>query len=134
MIKGVGIYRNKARNIKKLAEMLIEDFDGEVPADFDSLLRLPGIGRKSANVILAVGFKKPGLGVDTHVQRVANRIGLANERQPAKTEIELKKILPMEMWGKAHQLLIYHGRNVCKARRPECDKCIIEDLCQKKVG
>ena len=133
MIKEVGLYRNKARNIKKLSIMLVENFDRQVPEDFNSLMCLPGIGRKSANVILAVGFNKPGLGVDTHVHRVANRIGLVKEERPEKTEIRLKSLLPEEIWGVAHHVLIYHGRSVCKARKPECDKCIIEDLCKKII-
>jgi len=133
MIRGVGLYRNKAENIKKLSIMLMEEFNGQIPQDFDSLMRLPGIGRKSANVILSVGFNKPGLGVDTHVHRVANRLGLVTENRPEKTEFKLKRLLPEEKWGQAHYLLIYHGRSVCRARKPECNKCVVEELCKKII-
>lgn len=132
-IKGVGLYRNKAKNIKELALILIDKYAGQVPAEFEELMKLPGVGRKTANVILAVGFKKPGLGVDTHVQRVANRLGLVNEKNPEKTEAALKKIIPENRWGQAHHLLIFHGRRVCKARKPLCAECVLEDLCQKRL-
>lgn len=132
-IKGVGLYHNKARNIKKLAQVLVEKYVGEVPEDFDSLLSLPGVGRKSANVIVSVGFDKPGLGVDTHVTRVTNRLGLVSTTNPAVIEKILKELIPETKWGKAHHLLIYHGREICHARKPQCDKCVLNKLCSKII-
>lgn len=132
-IKGVGLYKNKAKNIKNLSIILLEKYDGEVPGDFDALIDLPGVGRKSANVVLAVAFNLPGLGVDTHVQRVSNRIGIVSEKTPEKTERALKAIIPQELWSISHHLLIFHGRRVCKARKPDCEHCCIEADCQKKI-
>ncbi len=133
-IKGVGLYKNKAKNIKNLSGVLLEKYAGEVPGDFDALIDLPGVGRKSANVVLSVAFNQPGLGVDTHVQRVANRIGIVNEKTPEKTEKALKAIIPRELWSISHHLLIFHGRRVCRARRPDCEHCCIEADCLSKQG
>lgn len=133
LIRGVGIYKNKAQNLKNLAIKLIEQYDGQVPDSFEELLTLPGVGRKSANVIMAVGFNKPGLGVDTHVQRVAYRLGLASGKKPNVTELELKEQIPPEKWGEAHHLLIYHGRTICKARKPDCERCPIYELCRRQM-
>lgn len=131
LIYGVGLYRTKARNIKKLSQVLIEDYQGKVPDVFEELLKLPGVGRKSANVILAVGFNKPGLGVDTHVHRVVNRIGMVKAKNPEKTELGLKELIPMELWSESHHLFISHGRKVCSARNPGCSECIINGLCAR---
>ncbi len=131
LIYGVGLYRTKARNIKKLAQYLIENFRGSIPDEFAELLKLPGVGRKSANVILAVGFNKPGLGVDTHVHRVVNRIGLVSAKNPEKTEQALKELIPEELWGEAHHIFIAHGRQICTARKPDCQECIINEECRK---
>lgn len=133
-IKGVGIYKNKAKNLQRLSLILLDKYAGEVPQDFEQLLELPGIGRKSANVIMSVGFNQPGLGVDTHVHRVVNRIGLVEEKHPEKTEKALKAILPVELWSISHHLFIFHGRRVCKARRPACENCCIESYCQKVIS
>jgi len=130
-IKGVGLYHSKAQNIKTLASMIMEKYSGQVPSELEELLKLPGVGRKTANVVLAVGFKKPGLGVDTHVHRVANRLGLVAEKSPEKTEIALKRIIPVDWWIKAHHLLIFHGRKVCKSRKPLCSACVVNDLCSR---
>lgn len=130
IIKSVGLYRSKAAHLVATAEMIVEEYGGEVPADFDSLLKLPGVGRKTANVLLANAFGKPGLGVDTHVQRVANRIGLCAEKRPEGTEKRLKELIPEEDWGKAHHLLIFHGRRVCQARKPDCPSCVLKDICK----
>lgn len=132
-IRGVGLYHNKARNIQKLAQVLAQDYGGVVPEDFDLLLGLPGVGRKSANVIVSVGFDKPGLGVDTHVTRVTNRLGLVSTTNPAVIEKILKELIPETKWGKAHHLLIYHGREICHARKPQCHKCSLNDLCPKII-
>lgn len=129
MIKGVGLYRNKARNIKAMTEKIINEYNGQVPENFDDLLKLPGVGRKTANVMLSVGFNQAGLGVDTHVHRVANRLGLVATKNPARTESQLKALIPIELWSKAHHLFIWHGRKICKARNPECSKCILNSQC-----
>lgn len=133
IIRPVGIYRNKAKHIRALAQTLMEQYDGRVPDSMEELTGLPGLGRKSANVILAVGFGKPGLGVDTHVQRVARRLGLATSDKPAQTELELKKLIPPSKWGLVHHLFIFHGRNVCKARRPDCQSCRIQPVCEQNM-
>jgi len=128
-IRGVGLYKGKARNIQKLSRILLSRFAGEVPADFEALMELPGVGRKTANVMMSVGFNQPGLGVDTHVQRVSNRLGLAKETNPDKTEKALKAIIPVDQWSKAHHLFIFHGRKVCTARKPDCTGCVLENIC-----
>ncbi len=133
LIRAVGLYHAKARHLIELAKVIEDRYQGTVPDTLEELMRLPGVGRKSANVIISVGFGKPGLGVDTHVQRVANRLGLVRSKNPTKTELELKKIIPQELWGKAHHLLIFHGRRVCKARKPECDACVLDDVCEKHL-
>lgn len=132
-IKGVGIYKNKARSIKAASQVLIDDYAGQVPDEFEDLLKLPGVGRKTANVVLAVGFNKPGLGVDTHVLRVSNRLGIVCTPSADKTEKALKSLIPQEWWSKSHHLLIWHGRQVCKARNPQCRRCVLEALCLKKM-
>lgn len=130
-IKGVGLYKNKAKSIKNLSIMLMEKYAGEVPGDYEALLELPGVGTKSANVVLSVAFGLPGLGVDTHVQRVTNRLGLVHEKTPERTEKALKALLPIELWSISHHLFIFHGRKVCKARRPDCENCCVEGFCMK---
>lgn len=129
-LNGCGLYRNKSRYLVEASRMIVEDFGGTLPDNFDALTSLPGIGRKSANVILNVAFNKPALAVDTHVFRVALRLGLAGGRRPADVEARLKEILPPEEWGKAHHRLIAHGRAVCQARRPRCAACILKDCCR----
>ncbi len=133
LIKGVGLHKSKAKNIRAMAEMLIKEHNGQVPADFNELLQLPGVGRKTANVMLAVGFNQPGLGVDTHVHRVANRLGLVAAKNANRTEKELKALIPQELWSKSHHLFIWHGRRVCKARKPLCEECVLEELCPKNI-
>jgi len=131
MIHGVGLNKGKARNIKRLSGLLLEKYQSEVPSDFAALMELPGVGRKTANVMMSVGFGQPGLGVDTHVRRVSNRLGLVKEANPDKTEKALKEIIPIEYWNKAHHLLIFHGRKICKARQPDCIHCVLENICPK---
>lgn len=130
LIKGVGLYHSKARHLKQTAQILVSQYEGQVPNTFEQLLELPGVGRKTANVIIAVGFDGSGLGVDTHVHRVANRLGLVNTKDRNRTEKELKAIIDPERWNRAHHLLIWHGRQVCKARRPNCAACVLQELCQ----
>lgn len=129
MIKTIGLYRNKARNVILLSQKLIEAHGGQVPRDREELEALPGVGRKTANVVLNVAFGEPTMAVDTHVFRVANRIGLSNGKTPLAVEEDLLRIVPPEAGVHAHHWLILHGRYVCKARRPECARCIIQDLC-----
>jgi endonuclease-3 len=128
-IKTIGLWRNKARNVIALSRMLIDEFDGAVPADRDALERLPGVGRKSANVVLNVAFGQPTIAVDTHIFRVANRTGLAPGKTPFEVEQGLEKITPAEFLKGAHHWLILHGRYVCLARSPKCPTCAIADLC-----
>lgn len=133
LIRGVGLYKNKARHIKALAAIIDRDYGGQVPDDFDELLKLPGVGRKTANVVLTVAFGQPGLGVDTHVKRVAGRLGIAGGKSPAQVEKGLKQAIPVSLWGEAHHLLIAHGRNVCRARKPGCAGCILYNLCERNM-
>jgi endonuclease-3 len=130
-IKGVGIYRNKARSIIALSQEILDKYGGIVPDNFEDLLRLPGVGRKTANVVCSVAFQKPGLGVDTHVQRVTNRMGIVQEKKPEKTEMRLKQLIPEDQWSKAHHLFLFHGRKTCRARKADCEKCPLENLCEK---
>ena len=129
IIRTIGLYKNKSVNIVKLANKLCEDFGGEVPSDFDSLVSLPGVGRKTANVVLAEAFDVPAIAVDTHVFRVSNRIGFANAKDVDKTEEQLRKRIPKDSWIRAHHLIIFHGRKICHARKPDCDSCKIKDIC-----
>lgn len=129
IIRTIGLYRNKSVNIVKLAGKLCEDFGGNVPADFDSLVSLPGVGRKTANVVLAEGFGVPRIAVDTHVFRVSNRIGLTDEKDVNATEDMLMARIPKDMWIRAHHLLIFHGRKCCTARKPSCSSCLINEIC-----
>ncbi|KLO21681.1 endonuclease III [Marinitoga sp. 1155] len=128
-IKGVGLYKTKSKNIINTCKMLLEKYNGKIPETREELIKLPGVGRKTANVMLSVAFGKDAIAVDTHVFRVANRIGLANGKNVKKTEEDLMKNIPQELWGKAHHWLIYHGRNICKARNPECEICPIKTFC-----
>jgi endonuclease-3 len=129
VIRTIGMYRTKSSNIIRLARMLLEEYDGEVPRDMDKLMALPGVGRKTANVVLAVGFGEQRIAVDTHVFRVANRIGLCKEPDVLKTELALMKNLPENRWSEAHHSLIWHGRRICHARKPDCEHCPIGGLC-----
>ena len=130
IIKTIGLYKNKSKNIISMSEMLVRDFGGEVPGDFDELVKLPGVGRKTANVVLAEGFGKARIAVDTHVFRVANRIGLTDGKDPTEVEKQLMDRLPEDQWIRAHHLLIFHGRKICHARKPECGSCALSDICK----
>ena len=131
IIKTIGMYKTKSRNIIALAGELVEKHGGQVPEDYDELVKLPGVGRKTANVVLAVGFGHQRIAVDTHVFRLANRIGLVKEKDVLKTELGLMKVLPEDRWTEAHHSLIFHGRNCCTARNPKCGECPINGLCEK---
>lgn len=128
-IKRIGLYKNKARNIVSLAKMLVEEYESEVPGDFDELVKLPGVGRKTANVMLAECFGEQRIAVDTHVFRVANKIGLAKGKDPLDTEKSLMANLPHNRWTRAHHLLIFHGRRCCTAKKPNCSECPLRDIC-----
>jgi endonuclease-3 len=129
-IKTIGLFRNKAKNVIALSRKLIAEHGGEVPRDRDLLETLPGVGRKTANVVMNVAFGEPTMAVDTHVFRVANRIGLVKSKNPLDTEKQLLKVIPPEHGVPAHHWLILHGRYLCKARKPECWRCPIAALCR----
>lgn len=132
-IKGCGLYRNKAKNILAAVRILLEKYNGEVPANREALMSLPGVGRKTANVMLANAFGIPALGVDTHVFRVANRLGLVNAKTPYDVEEQLVAQIPREKWGEAHHWLIWHGRRICRAQKPLCNECPLKELCPSKL-
>ena len=130
-IKSVTFPNNKSRHLIKAARVLMEEFGGEMPTDIDNLMKLPGVGRKTANVMLAVVWNKAAMAVDTHVFRVSNRIGLTNNsKTPLETEKTLVKYIPEELISTAHHWLILHGRYVCKARKPDCMNCRLKDFCK----
>ena len=129
LIKTIGLYRTKAKNVVALSRRLVEEFGGEVPHDRDVLETLPGVGRKTANVVLNVAFGEPTIAVDTHIFRVSNRTGLAPGRDPLAVELALEKAVPAAYRLHAHHWLILHGRYTCIARKPACERCIVNDLC-----
>ena len=129
-IRTIGLYRNKAKHVMGLSHKLIEDFGGEVPSDRDALMTLPGVGRKTANVVLNVVFHKPTMPVDTHLLRVSPKIGLAEGDTPEKVEKSLLERIPAEFLHDAHHWILLHGRYVCTARAPKCNECIINDICK----
>jgi len=129
IIKSCGFYHTKARNIQAAAAALMEKHGGQVPRTMEELTALPGVGRKTANVVMSNAFGIPAIAVDTHVQRVSNRLGLAHADDVFKTEMQLRENIPQEKWSIAHHWLIYHGRRVCHAQRPKCGTCFLNDLC-----
>ncbi len=129
IINRIGLFRNKARSLVGAARMICEQFGGDVPRDREALLRLPGVGRKTANVVLSNAFGVPAIAVDTHVFRVSRRLGLADEKTPERVEAQLQSVIPRESWSDAHHWLILHGRQVCSARRPSCQECFLVDVC-----
>ena len=131
-IRTIGLYNTKAKNVLAAARILVDEFGGQVPADRDALERLPGVGRKTANVVMNVAFGAETIAVDTHVFRVGNRTGLAPGKTPLLVEARLERVTPKPFRRHAHHWLILHGRYVCKARRPECWRCIVADLCAFK--
>ncbi len=131
IIKPVGFYRQKAKRIKEIAQKILEEYGGEVPRDIDELLKLPGVGRKTANCVLAFGFGKPALPVDTHVHRIMNRTGIVNTKTPEETEKELKKILKKEYWGWINKVLVRFGKEICLPRNPRCSECGFKNFCKK---
>jgi endonuclease-3 len=132
LIKSTGFYKNKAKNIKACCQQIVEKFKGEVPQTLEELHSLPGVGRKTANVVLGNVFHVPSMVVDTHVTRLSNRLGLVKGRDAVKIEFALQKIVPKDEWTMYSHYMIYHGRKVCRARNPACDSCFIEKYCPKK--
>ena len=128
-IRDCGLYHNKAKNIMAACQMLLSEYGGEVPKDFEALQRLPGVGRKTANVVMSVAFHQPAIAVDTHVFRVANRLKLATGSTPLEVEKGLQQAIPKEKWSDAHHWLIWHGRRLCKARKPLCGECPLQLVC-----
>ena len=131
-IKTIGLYNTKAKNVIAAARILVDEFGGEVPRERDQLEKLPGVGRKTANVVLNVAFGEPTIAVDTHIFRVSNRTGLAKGKTPLAVELKLEKVTPKPFVTHAHHWLILHGRYICKARTPECWRCPVIDLCAYK--
>ena len=124
-----GFYKNKAKNILATSKILVSDYNGEVPGDWEALQKLPGVGRKTANVVASVGFGIPAIAVDTHVFRVSNRIGLTQAKDELHTELQLQKLIPEEEWLKVHHLIIWHGRYCCDSRKPKCETCLLAEDC-----
>jgi endonuclease III len=132
-IKTIGLFNTKAKNVIKLSQMLVDDYNSEIPQDRISLEKLPGVGRKTANVVLNIAFGEPTIAVDTHLFRISNRTGLAPGKTPLEVELKLEKRTPAKWMRHAHHWLILHGRYVCKARKPECGVCVVNDLCKYKA-
>ena len=131
-IRDCGLFHNKAKNIMATCRTLVEEFSGEVPSDYDTLLKLPGVGRKTANVVTSIAFNRPAIAVDTHVFRVANRLKLAVGDTPLQVEQGLMKAIPKDKWSAAHHWLIWHGRKLCRARNPLCGECPLNEICPSK--
>lgn len=129
-IKSINFYRRKAKLLKECCEKLVEMFNGEVPKSVEELIKLPGVGRKTANMVVGGGYNLPAIIVDRHVHRVTQRIGLSKQSNPDKMEMELRQIVPEELWTKFSMLLLNHGKQVCKAKNPKCSECVISDLCE----
>jgi len=132
LIRRIGLFNNKAKNLYYLSKILLEKYQGKIPNKFEELILLPGVGRKTANVVLNTAFNKPTIAVDTHVFRVSNRTGLSNGKNPEQVESQLLKILPKKHLKKAHHLILLHGRYTCKSRNPLCKKCVINKICLYK--
>lgn len=133
-IKTCGLYKSKANKIKATSEMLCRDYGGQVPDTLEELVKLPGVGRKTADVVLSNAFNKDAIAVDTHVFRVANRIGIVKTKTPEKTEFALMEVIPKHRWSHSHHVFIFHGRRMCKARKPECQICPIKNDCNYYQG
>ena len=130
IIRPLGLYRNKAKNILETSKRLVKKYDAKIPKDIETLITLPGIGRKTANAVVAHAFNKPGFAVDTHVIRLLNRIGVVDTENPVKIEFKVRKLIPLKFLGNFSLLLITHGRQCCKARKPDCCNCAINTLCK----
>ena len=133
-IKSTGFYRNKAKNIIACCNILVEEYDGKVPGKMDDLLKLPGVGRKTANVIMGDAFGVPGIVIDTHAKRISKRLGLTEYTDPVKIEFDLMEKIPKEYWTDFGHMLVYHGRAICKAVKPKCPVCPLHDYCGYRNG
>ena len=132
LIHPCGFYKNKAKNLKAASKMIVEKFNGEVPDNMEDLTSIPGVGRKSANVIMLEAFHNPqGIAVDTHAKRISNRLGFSDESDPLKIEQDLLKVIPKEYYYDVNHLLVWHGRKTCTARNPKCKECALKDLCKE---
>lgn len=131
-IRDCGLYHSKAKNILAACHMLVEKFDSKIPDTIETLMELPGVGQKTANVVASIIYKVPAIAVDTHVFRVSHRLGLAKGKDPLETEKELQKAIPKEKWSDAHHWFIWHGRKICKARKPLCSECVVVEECPFK--
>ena len=129
LVKSTGFYRAKAKNIKLLSHRILTDFNGKVPSNIEDLVTLPGVGRKTANVVLGHGFNIPGITVDTHFGRLSRRFGWSDKKDPVKVELEVGKLIPEKEWTNLSQRLIWHGRRVCHSRKPACGACVLAKLC-----
>lgn len=132
IIRPCGLSNSKAKHIVDTSKILLDDYGGEVPREISALMKLPGVGRKTANVVASVAFGVPAIAVDTHVFRVANRLKLAEGKTPLEVERALQKIIPREKWSAAHHWLIWHGRQICSARKPKCNACPLSKICPSK--
>ena len=129
----VGFYKNKARQILDIAKELVDKYEGKVPEDIDELVKFKGVGRKTANLVIAKGFNKPAICVDVHVHRICNRWGYVKTKEPDETEMALRAKLPIKYWMDFNTLLVTHGQNICKPQRPKCEECPIAEWCEKKL-
>ncbi|NLI69377.1 MAG: endonuclease III [Firmicutes bacterium] len=132
LVKSCGLYRSKSRNLVKMAGMVKSRYGGNIPSTLEELISLPGVGRKTANVVLSVAFDKPAIAVDTHVFRVSKRLGLASGKTPLAVERELMEIIPRQQWSATHHRLIAHGRSICISRKPCCEECFLNCYCVRK--
>lgn len=132
LIYPVGFYRRKAKNIKEICRILIESYNGKVPDEIEELLKLPGVGRKTANLVVTLGYGKPGICVDTHVHRISNRLGYVNTKKPEETEFALRGKLPKEYWIEINDLLVSLGQHICHPTSPKCSRCPIEKYCDRQ--
>jgi len=132
LIYPVGFYKTKAKRLKQVCRILVEEYNGRVPDSLDELLRLPGVGRKTANLVITLGYGKPGICVDTHVHRISNRLGYVDTKTPEQTEMELRKKLPRKWWIKYNDLLVTWGQNICTPISPRCSICSVAKYCEKK--
>ena len=129
-IRSCGFYKNKSKNILNTSKYILKDYNGKVPSTMEELLKLPGVGRKTADVVLSNAFGIPAIAVDTHVFRVSNRLGIAKGKTPEQVEKELMKNIPKDMWSASHHYLIWHGRLICKSRKPKCEECPLSPYCE----
>jgi endonuclease-3 len=128
-ISSIGLYKTKAKNMLASAKIIVEKFNGKVPESYDELIQLPGVGRKTANVVRSIAFNQAAIAVDTHVFRVSNRLGIVRAGDVLQTELQLQKVIPKSKWSEAHHWLIWHGRRICRAQKPLCDQCKLSEDC-----